>query len=113
MIIEILSPIDGLVAYAGRLGRAVFDPPGRFPFHQVGHPRLPRYLWPLEQVFQPPRFAFGIASPRALIITASPTSRSRATPAERVINSECHSLGVTVDKPGITARTRTGYYAQP
>ena len=51
----------GLVAYAGRLGRAVFDPPGRFPFHQVGHPRLPRYLWPLEQVFQPPRFAFRIA----------------------------------------------------
>jgi hypothetical protein len=44
------------------LGRAVFDPPGRFPFHQVEHPRLPRYLWPLEQVFQPPRFAFGIAS---------------------------------------------------
>jgi hypothetical protein len=54
--------LTGLVAYAGRLGRAVFDPPGRFPFHQVGHPRLPRYLWPLEQVFQPPRFAFGIAS---------------------------------------------------
>jgi VWFA-related protein len=26
---------------------------------------------------------------------------------------EYHSLGVTVDKPGITARTRTGYYAQP
>jgi hypothetical protein len=39
-----------------------FDLPGRFPFHQVGHPRLARYLWPLEQVFQPPRFAFGIAS---------------------------------------------------
>ena len=54
--------LTGLVAYAGRLGRAVFDPPGRFPFHQVGHPRLPRYLWLLEQVFQPPRFAFGIAS---------------------------------------------------
>jgi VWFA-related protein len=27
--------------------------------------------------------------------------------------NEYHSLGVTVDKPGITARTRTGYYAQP
>jgi VWFA-related protein len=26
---------------------------------------------------------------------------------------EYHALGVTVDKPGITARTRTGYYAQP
>ena len=26
---------------------------------------------------------------------------------------EYHSLGVTVDKPGIEARTRTGYYAQP
>lgn len=26
---------------------------------------------------------------------------------------EYHSLGVTVDKPGTTARTRTGYYAQP
>jgi VWFA-related protein len=26
---------------------------------------------------------------------------------------EYHSLGVTVDKPGITVRTRTGYYAQP
>jgi hypothetical protein len=60
---------------------ALFDPPGRFPFHQVGHPRLPRYLWPLEQVFQPPRFAFGIAS-LGLIMTASPTSRSRATPVE-------------------------------
>jgi len=56
----IFRQIDGLFAYAGRLGCAVFDPPGRFPFHQVGHPRLPRYLWPLEQVFHP-RFAFGIA----------------------------------------------------
>jgi VWFA-related protein len=27
--------------------------------------------------------------------------------------NEYHSLAVTVDKPGITARTRTGYYAQP
>lgn len=26
---------------------------------------------------------------------------------------EYHSIEVTVDKPGITARTRTGYYAQP
>jgi VWFA-related protein len=26
---------------------------------------------------------------------------------------EYHALGVTVDEPGITARTRTGYYAQP
>ena len=26
---------------------------------------------------------------------------------------EYHSLKVTVDKPGIAARTRTGYYAQP
>jgi VWFA-related protein len=26
---------------------------------------------------------------------------------------EYHALGVTVDKPGVTARTRTGYYAQP
>ena len=26
---------------------------------------------------------------------------------------EYHSLGVTVDRSGITARTRTGYYAQP
>jgi VWFA-related protein len=26
---------------------------------------------------------------------------------------EYHSLAVTVDKPGITVRTRTGYYAQP
>jgi len=42
-----LTPTDGLVAYAGRLGRAVFDPPGRFPFHQVGHPRFSRYLCPL------------------------------------------------------------------
>ena len=33
-----------------------------FLFHQMGHPRLPRYLWPLEQVFQPPRFSFGIVS---------------------------------------------------
>jgi hypothetical protein len=27
--------------------------------------------------------------------------------------NEYHALGVTVDKPEITARTRTGYYAQP
>jgi hypothetical protein len=27
--------------------------------------------------------------------------------------NEYHALGVTVDKPGITARTCTGYYAQP
>ena len=27
--------------------------------------------------------------------------------------NEYHSLAITVDKPGITARTRTGYYAQP
>jgi VWFA-related protein len=27
--------------------------------------------------------------------------------------NEYHDLGVTVDKQGITARTRTGYYAQP
>jgi VWFA-related protein len=27
--------------------------------------------------------------------------------------NEYHAIGVTVDKPGITARTRTGYYAQP
>jgi VWFA-related protein len=26
---------------------------------------------------------------------------------------EYHSLAITVDKPGMTARTRTGYYAQP
>ena len=26
---------------------------------------------------------------------------------------EYHSLAVTVDRPGVTARTRTGYYAQP
>jgi VWFA-related protein len=27
--------------------------------------------------------------------------------------NEYHAIGVTVDKPGATARTRTGYYAQP
>jgi VWFA-related protein len=27
--------------------------------------------------------------------------------------NEYHAIGVTVDKPGITARTRTGYYAEP
>ena len=27
--------------------------------------------------------------------------------------NEYHSLAVTINKPGITARTRTGYYAQP
>ena len=27
--------------------------------------------------------------------------------------NEYHSLAITMDKPGITARTRTGYYAQP
>ena len=34
-----------------------------------------------------------------------------AARADRV--NEYHAVGVTVDKPGITARTRTGYYAQP
>src|SRR5580704_10296167 len=97
LVIELLSPIDGLVAYAGRLGRAVFDPPGRFPFHQVGHPRLPRYLWPLEQVFQPPRFAFGIASLGLDNNRFSKLPRSRATPAERVL-SEIAIL-VRRDKP--------------
>jgi len=27
--------------------------------------------------------------------------------------NEYHAIGINVDKPGITARTRTGYYAQP
>lgn len=27
--------------------------------------------------------------------------------------NEYHAIAITVDKPGITARTRTGYYAQP
>jgi hypothetical protein len=27
--------------------------------------------------------------------------------------NEYHALGVTIDKPGLTARTRMGYYAQP
>src|SRR5262245_47462214 len=39
---------------------ALLDPPGRFPFHQIGQPLMPRYLWPLEQVFQPPRLVLGI-----------------------------------------------------
>ena len=39
---------------------ALLDPPGRFPFHQIGQPLMPRYLWPLEQVFQPPLLALGI-----------------------------------------------------
>ena len=56
-----VSPIEGLLAYPRRLGFALFDPPGRFPLHQVGQPRLPRYLCPLEQAFQPPRFGLGIA----------------------------------------------------
>ena len=32
-------------------------------------------------------------------------------PAERP--NEYHSIAITVDKPGLTARTRTGYYSQP
>lgn len=40
-----------------------FDPPGRLPFHQIGHPLVARNLWPLEQAFQPPRFAFAIGFP--------------------------------------------------
>jgi len=39
---------------------ASLDPPGRFRFHQIGQPLIPRYLWPLEQVFQPPLLALGI-----------------------------------------------------
>ncbi len=34
-----------------------------------------------------------------------------APPADHA--DEYHSLEVKVDKPGLTARTRTGYYAQP
>ncbi|MFZ0774531.1 MAG: VWA domain-containing protein [Candidatus Sulfotelmatobacter sp.] len=34
-----------------------------------------------------------------------------APPADKP--NEYHSIAVTVDKPGITARTRTGYYNQP
>ena len=34
-----------------------------------------------------------------------------AARADRV--NEYHAIGVNVDKPGTTARTRTGYYAQP
>jgi VWFA-related protein len=34
-----------------------------------------------------------------------------ARPADQA--NEYHSLAVTVDKPGMTVRTRTGYYAQP
>jgi hypothetical protein len=37
----------------------------RLPFHQVGHPRVPLNLWPLEQVFQPPLLARAIAYPRS------------------------------------------------
>src|SRR5262249_7750617 len=39
---------------------ALLDPPGRFPFHQIGQPLMPRYLWALEQVFQPPMLVLGI-----------------------------------------------------
>ena len=42
---------------------ALLDPPGRFRFHQIGQPLIPRYLWPLEQVFQPPLLALGIRFP--------------------------------------------------
>jgi VWFA-related protein len=34
-----------------------------------------------------------------------------AARADRI--NEYHAIGITVDKPGTTARTRTGYYAQP
>lgn len=34
-----------------------------------------------------------------------------APPADHA--HEYHSLAITVDKPGVTARTRTGYYARP
>lgn len=34
-------------------------------------------------------------------------------PARADNANEYHALGVIIDKPGITARTRTGYYAQP
>src|SRR5215472_16627758 len=43
-----------------RLLMALLDPPGRFPFHQIGQPLMPRYLWPLEQVFQRPMLVLGI-----------------------------------------------------
>lgn len=33
----------------------------RLPFHQVGQPPAPRYLWPRAHVFQPPLFALGMS----------------------------------------------------
>lgn len=42
-------------------------PGGPIAFHQIAQPVVPRYLWPRESVFQPPRFALGIrAAPQVL-----------------------------------------------
>ena len=46
---------------AGALIAGLRTPPAaRLRFHQVGQPPGPRYLWPREQVFQPPRLAMGM-----------------------------------------------------
>jgi hypothetical protein len=47
-----------------------------------------------------------IADANAYYILTLPAARADYT-------NEYYSLQVTVDKPGVTTRTRTGYYAQP
>src|SRR5438093_411883 len=38
-----------------------FDRTCRLPFHHLGQPPGPRHLWPREQVFHPPAFAFAMS----------------------------------------------------
>ena len=57
------------VRFRARLGsdeslrrRSLRSPPvARLAFHQRGQPPGPRYLWPREQVFHPPRLARGMS----------------------------------------------------
>ncbi len=63
-------------------GRPPAGPPGRLPFHQVGQPPGPRYAWPREQVFHPPRFGFGMLGMSGAASTgAHPLSRPPTRPS--------------------------------
>jgi len=77
-----------------------FDLTGLFPFHQIGHPRVPLYLCPLEQVFHPLRFAFGMVdigertnyrsiSPNTISILPIAATTSAINPPSHIFGSVC------------------------
>jgi hypothetical protein len=79
-----LSPIDGLVGYAGRLGRGRFRPAGSISFPSSWASAFAPIFVASRTGLPAPTIRFWHRFPSALITTASPTSRSRATPAKRV-----------------------------